>query len=203
MFLPLEVGGGRPEDVGSPDARSWLSMELGKYIPQPWSVRFLHGRSGWPKSGHFQAFVVLRIAESFEVKNVPVCPGPGPGRGFAAWVRAVVFRISWFGRMPAPSVAWPSPELACGVAGASRRRLRTWSGPGLPHSGSPCRGQVTWPSAAFPGQGVSGIPCVPGSGFSAGRTPAVLGAWLRPPPGLARLVALVPWPWALPSGEAF
>ena len=86
MFLPLEVGGGRPEDVGSPDARSWLSMELGKYIPQPWSVRFLHGRSGWPKSGHFQAFVVLRIAESFEVKNVPVCPCPGPGRGFAAWV---------------------------------------------------------------------------------------------------------------------
>ena len=41
-------------------------------------MRFLHGRAGWPKSGQFQAFSVLRVPESFGRQNVPVCPGPGP-----------------------------------------------------------------------------------------------------------------------------
>ena len=35
------------------------------------------------RTGQFQAFSVLRGPESFGRQNVPVCPGPGPGR----WVR--------------------------------------------------------------------------------------------------------------------
>ena len=104
-----------------------------------------------------------------------------PSLRMADWFRAGVIRRTSFVLRPVSFAGMPVPRPAFGLAGASRRRFRTCSGPGSRGSGSRGRVPVPWTSAVFPEQRAELVPCALGFGFSAGNNPEVSAAWLRPP----------------------
>ena len=84
----------------------------------------------FPEKGR-QSAAEFPLCESFDVKSSLIYPGPGLGRGSAARVRAVVFRISWSVRNPSPPLLGSLP----GLLAVLPVLLGTYLAPGLVRDG--------------------------------------------------------------------
>ena len=163
-------------------------------------MRFLHGRSGWPKSGHFQAFPFFRVPSLSPSTQRTSRSAPVTGRDEAPRpVSGVVVRRCGFARRPAPFSGQLSPWPAFGTPGGVWSRSGTgsrpeWGEPRIPHR---CPG--AWPCRFFPGCGAASIPCALESGLAGVRTRGVSPAWLPALLVSALPVASASWVGAWPS----